>query len=907
LRDISVIVPTLNEAGNIDELISRIKRVFEKLPDLTYEIIFVDDNSSDFTREKILSDFNNRQDNIRLLHRIEKKGLASAVYEGAQISEGRVIAVMDADLSHPPESLPELIKPVLFEGKDIAVGSRYVTGGSSEDWSSLRRIMSKTAKIPALFFTDVKDPLSGYFAVKKELLLETAENVPGYKICLEILARGGRSLEVAEIPIIFRDRKKGRSKTGIKEIQAYFRQLCLLGGADTGIKTGIKFCLAGSAGFAIDFILFNILVYSGFSLGVSNGYSFISAFLLNFILNKKWVFRSSSKNNIKVFFGYGAVALAAFFLRGGLLEIFVKDWHWNTSFAGFSAVASGALINYLGNSFITFAQSNGVENSEVSFNIAAAAVIFYTAVLRLVFLGVPELMHQEAYYWNYGRHLSSGYLDHPPMIGWLIHFSTMIFGNNEFAVRIVPYVCWVITSYFVFRICSEFIGKRHALKGILLLSVLPGFFCTGFLATPDAPLAAFWAMTLFYLQKALISNDERAWYYAGAGLGLGMLSKYTIILLVPATFVFILLNRDLREMLIKPGPYIGVLISFFIFLPVLSWNASNEWVSFIFQGPRRFTSGFDFSFFELIGAVMLIITPAGFLTFFNVVLPGRMKNYFQIESLSRKKITFMIVYTLVPLSVFVVFSMFRETKLNWTVPLWLAFVPLMACSMVLFRDENNSVMGEVKKGWAVTLYSVPLVMGFVLYYSALGVPGLPYFNDSPFLFGWDRMADEIESIQNNMAENNVKAQVIAGLDKYKIASGISFYMGKNNEDSNQIITGRNLFGKNSLMYNIWADDTQFNGKNIIVLSDKKLDLMDNSITSHFESIGEIKKIDLSKNHNKIKAYYYRLGCKYSPVSKRKIEEKRVYSPEVAGKANAFDFKRFLLFYYLVKDKHIFSG
>lgn len=75
MRDISVIVPTLNEAGNIDELISRIKRVFEKLPDLTYEIIFVDDNSSDFTREKILSDFNNRQDNIRLLHRIEKKVL----------------------------------------------------------------------------------------------------------------------------------------------------------------------------------------------------------------------------------------------------------------------------------------------------------------------------------------------------------------------------------------------------------------------------------------------------------------------------------------------------------------------------------------------------------------------------------------------------------------------------------------------------------------------------------------------------------------------------------------------------------------------------------------------------------------------------------------------------------------
>ncbi|MCB9493846.1 MAG: glycosyltransferase family 39 protein [Desulfobacteraceae bacterium] len=902
MKDISVIVPTLNESENIDELVMRISRTFEKYPDLNHEIIFVDDNSSDFTREKILTNFNNGHDNIRLLHRIEKKGLASAVYEGAKISEGKILAVMDADLSHPPESLPELIKPLLLEGKDIVVGSRYVTGGSSKDWSPLRRIMSKTAKIPALFFTEVKDPLSGYFAVKKELLLETAENVPGYKICFEILARGGQNINVCEIPITFTDRQSGSSKTGLKEIQAYCKQLCVLAGAAPGIETGIKFCLAGSAGFVLDFILFNILFYSGFSLGFSNGYSFISAFLLNFILNKKWVFRSSSKSTIKVFFGYGAVALAAFFLRGGLLEIFVKDWHWNASFAGFSAVASGALINYLGNSFITFAQNNGVENSEAKFNIAAAAVIIYTAVLRLVFLGVPELMHQEAYYWNYSQHLSLGYLDHPPMIGWLIHLSTMIFGNNEFAVRFVPYICWIIASYFVFRICSEFIGKRHALKGILLLSVLPGFFCTGFLATPDAPLVAFWAMTLFYLQKALICEDERAWYFAGIGFGLGMLSKYTIILLVPAAFIFIVLNRTSRKMLVKPGPYIAVVISFLIFLPVLSWNASNDWASFIFQGPRRFTSEFDFSLIKLAGAVLLILTPAGFLTFYNMLSSSSLKKIFSKEMSGRKHLIFIFVFTLVPLSVFVFFSMFRQIKLNWTVPLWLAFIPLMAVSINKVADKNRIGRFNIKKIWSITFYTLPLIMGLFLYYSSVGIPGIPYFNDSPFLLGWEEMVKKIESTEENTGDD----LIIAGLDKYKIASAVSFYRKKNKSGADDIITGRNLFGKNSLMYNIWADEIQFNEKNIIVLSDNKMELMADSIASHFESLGDIKKIELTKNNKNVKKYFYRVCYGYSPDSDPEYEKKEASPVKVVRKAGNLDLEKLLFFYFLVKDKRIFG-
>jgi dolichol-phosphate mannosyltransferase len=161
LKDISVIIPTLNEADNIYELVAEVCSVLHE-KNYKYEVIFVDDNSSDSTREKI-SYHCIENKNIRLIHRKEKKGLASAVYDGAASAEADVIAVMDADLSHPPEFLPDIIEPIIKNQKDITVGSRYITGGSAEQWSFRRLVMSKAAKLPAAIFTDIKDPLSGFF------------------------------------------------------------------------------------------------------------------------------------------------------------------------------------------------------------------------------------------------------------------------------------------------------------------------------------------------------------------------------------------------------------------------------------------------------------------------------------------------------------------------------------------------------------------------------------------------------------------------------------------------------------------------------------------------------------------------------------------------------------------------
>ena len=135
---------------------------------------------------------------------------------------------MDADLSHPAEKIPILLAPVMDGSHDMVIGSRYVPGGAIPDWPLSRRVCSRLATFPALMFCTVKDPLAGFFAVKRKFIIDLPGSVPGFKIALAILAEYGNALRVKEFPIEFRDRDYGESKMGRGVVWDYIRQLTAL-------------------------------------------------------------------------------------------------------------------------------------------------------------------------------------------------------------------------------------------------------------------------------------------------------------------------------------------------------------------------------------------------------------------------------------------------------------------------------------------------------------------------------------------------------------------------------------------------------------------------------------------------------------------------------------------------------
>lgn len=204
---ISLVIPTLNEVENIAPLLARIGRC-EPGSD---QIIFVDDGSTDGTRECIRSFCSSAA--IQLVERdAPVLGLAGAVIAGARVAAGDFVVVMDADLSHPPERIEDLLDP-LFEGRaDMVIGSRYVEGASTPGWPVWRKILSRVAAGLAYPLTGVHDSMCGFFAMPRNLLLELAPSATGFKIAFEAIAQGGRNLRVLEVPIVFRDRARGVSK-----------------------------------------------------------------------------------------------------------------------------------------------------------------------------------------------------------------------------------------------------------------------------------------------------------------------------------------------------------------------------------------------------------------------------------------------------------------------------------------------------------------------------------------------------------------------------------------------------------------------------------------------------------------------------------------------------------------------
>jgi dolichol-phosphate mannosyltransferase len=224
--EVSVVIPTLRERANLEQLLPQLFEILRGAG-IEAEVVVVDDNSRDGTEE--LCRKLGAQHALRLITRRDERGLASAVLHGLHESKSEICVVMDADMSHPPEAVPGLIDSIRSPFCDVAIGSRYVAGGSLDpNWSWYRRLNSKVATLLAKGLTSAADPLAGFFAIRRDTFLRATELRPlGYKVLLELIVRCD-CRQIFEVPIAFRDRKLGTSKLSAGQIWLYLRHLARL-------------------------------------------------------------------------------------------------------------------------------------------------------------------------------------------------------------------------------------------------------------------------------------------------------------------------------------------------------------------------------------------------------------------------------------------------------------------------------------------------------------------------------------------------------------------------------------------------------------------------------------------------------------------------------------------------------
>jgi dolichol-phosphate mannosyltransferase len=483
---ISVIVPTLNEAENIEGIIAKILTGGAALD---MEIIVVDDGSRDETQAIVRRLAGTLP--VTLLARAKPMdGLAGAVLAGARAARAGVVLVIDADGSHPPEKIPQLALPVIRGERDMVIGSRYAPGGSTPGWSRKRRLMSRAASACAWPLTDVHDALSGFFAVRRELLAAIPPDAAGFKIALEILVRGGDSLRVAEVPIAFRDRELGQSKMGTGVILTYFRRLLALSGWRES-RDGMRVAIAKTLlVWAVDFAIFAIIWLRHGSLSGANLLGFTAGGALNAWLKTAQLpeeTRRSAPFLSRLLF----VSLLSLFLRSGILGTCALALDWPAPVAILPAIVAGWTVLFLGYALFIWPVREQY-GSGVRWRVAAMGATAYLLALRLAYLYAmpidPRLaaLPGDAYALTAGDRLTAT----------LRHLGSMLLGPERAGLNLPALLCWMAAAYAVFGAAQRIFDKTTAFRALLLFSVLPVFFWTGSVFGPATVLITAWSLAL---------------------------------------------------------------------------------------------------------------------------------------------------------------------------------------------------------------------------------------------------------------------------------------------------------------------------------------------------------------------------------------------------------------------------
>ena len=360
---LSLIIPTYNEAQNISPLVQRVVSTLKKVVD-SFEIIVVDDDSPDHTWQ-IAQELAKAEPRLKVIRRLEDRGLATAVVAGWKASKGEILGVMDGDLQHEPETLEKLVRAISTTPADIVIASRHVKEGGVSDWNLLRRTISWGATCLATFaipgiLRDVVDPMSGYFLIRRSVVERAQLKPTGYKILLEVLARGTYS-NVVEVPYIFEERKVGSSKLGPRQYAEYLLHLARLAWETGELDSFLRFCMVGMTGIIVNQAALWLLTAVG---GLYYVYASIGsvefAIVSNFLLNEFWTFRAEAQRlkgistRLSRFLKFNLICAVGGILNTTTLWFFTESFGIDYLLSNLLGVSIGTVWNYWVNANITW-------------------------------------------------------------------------------------------------------------------------------------------------------------------------------------------------------------------------------------------------------------------------------------------------------------------------------------------------------------------------------------------------------------------------------------------------------------------------------------------------------------------------------------------------------------------------
>jgi dolichol-phosphate mannosyltransferase len=350
---VSLIVPTFNERDNLIPLVQRVRQA---LSGHAYELIIVDDDSPDETW-KLATEMAATDPHLRVIRRQQQRGLATAVVAGWNAARGALLGVMDGDLQYPPELLPELLKALDETGADVAIASRYVPGAKVEQWSFLRKLNSWGARLLARIalpgvLRRLRDPGAGCFVMRRQVIAEIALRPTGYKILLEVLARG-RYANVVEVPHHYQGRQEGQSKLNFRQHLAYLSHLFRLARETGEFGRLLRWCAVGLSGVFVNLAVLWVLtdIYRTPYLYAAT-VAVACAMANNFLWHEGWTFadkihtQRTLRHRLKRFLQFNALCAGGGLLNLGVLWLLTDGLGLNYLVSAIVGIGAAVVANY---------------------------------------------------------------------------------------------------------------------------------------------------------------------------------------------------------------------------------------------------------------------------------------------------------------------------------------------------------------------------------------------------------------------------------------------------------------------------------------------------------------------------------------------------------------------------------
>ncbi len=482
---------------------------------------------------------------------------------------------------------------------------------------------------------------------------------------------------------------------------------------------------------------------------------------------------------------------------------------------------------------------------------------------RIIYLLITplDLSPDEAYYWDWSRHLAWGYYSKPPMVAWIIALSTRIFGNTPFGVRVPAAILSTLGLWAIYSLGRRMFGARAGLLAAMAAAALPGFDILGLIMTIDAPLIFFWSLAIYCLWMALEKgqgeiHNARWWIASGVCAGLGLLSKQTMIVFWPLAMAFLIVSPRDRHLFSRPWPYVSVGLSFLIVLPVIWWNYGHAWITFhhTMHHFQANSGGYCLSLSTLLNFLYLQLIVISPVTWILMVLVGG-GCLLALRPWSHRiprSVSFLTVFSILPLAGILILSLRQRINANWPAPFYVAVSVLVAgwaCRQVSCNPSLHRLRRLFGPGIAIGL-----AMAALLY---LIPPGLAVFrlDGGPLdptvrLRGWKDLGQEVGKIKNGLPDQGKvfllarRRQTVSELAFYVPGQPEVFCWGDRKEIESQ--------------YEVWQGPLDKTGWNCLIVIDAEKGLPQ-GLSACFNSLEPLQEIAVPLGHARKRRFNLYLG------------------------------------------------